>query len=106
MTNAKKEFIEHTGDRLIKCASIEGEKGFTIAKLDSDFDVKQLKAFLKAIDFKYDSGYGGQELYGMIWYEDGTWSHRGEYDGSEWWEHNECPEIPDELKTNGRLEDV
>ena len=32
---------------------------------------------------------------GTIWYTDGTWSDREEYDGDEWWEHRVCPEIPD-----------
>jgi hypothetical protein len=36
----------------------------------------------------------GQELYGTVWLEDGTWLSRGEYDGSEWWEHNVLPPIP------------
>ena len=51
----------------------------------------------KALDFGYDSGYGGQELFGIVWLVDGTWLERGEYDGTEWWEHKECPEIPEEL---------
>jgi hypothetical protein len=29
---------------------------------------------------------------------DGTWSERGEYDGSEWWNYQKCPDIPSELK--------
>jgi hypothetical protein len=50
------------------------------------------------LDFNYDNGYGGQELYGTIWYVDGTWSERGEYDGSEWWDYREVPEVPSYLK--------
>lgn len=38
-----------------------------------------------------DSGYGAQELFGYIWYNDGTWSERAEYDGAEWWEHKIAP---------------
>jgi hypothetical protein len=30
--------------------------------------------------------------------EENTWLERGEYDGSEWWEHNKCPKIPEGLK--------
>jgi hypothetical protein len=55
-----------------------------------------LEEFRTKLDFKYDSGYGGQELYGTVWLDDGTWLSRGEYDGSEWWEHHACPEIPKE----------
>ena len=45
------------------------------------------------MNFEYDNGFGGQELYGTIWLKDGTWCTRGEYDGSEWWEHHERPDI-------------
>jgi len=58
---------------------------------------EDLDNFLNGIDKDYDSGYGGQELFGTIWYKDGTWSTRGEYDGSEWWENHSCPKIPKEL---------
>jgi hypothetical protein len=30
----------------------------------------------------------------LVWLDDGTWLSRGEYDGSEWWEHNQLPTIP------------
>lgn len=54
--------------------------------------------FLDSLDFLYDSGYGGQELYGTIWYEDSSWSERGEYDGSEWWTYKTIPTIPNKLQ--------
>lgn len=100
MTNAKEEFIKHIADRIVSCAvitfSIGWDKGETfllkVDHYDADYD-----RFLQEIDRNYDSGYGGQELYGNIWYTDGTWSERGEYDGSEWWEYNSCPQIPKEL---------
>lgn len=53
------------------------------------------------MDFDYDSGYGGQEIYGFIWYEDGTFSERGEYDGSEWFSYVKTPEIPVHLLIEG-----
>ena len=65
-------------------------KGHTINELDK---------FLEELNFDYDSGYGGQELYGTLWFTDGTWAERGEYDGSEWWERRSRPEIPIELVT-------
>ena len=40
---------------------------------------------------EYDSGYGGQKLYGTVVFKDKTWFTRGEYDGSEWWDYHECP---------------
>lgn len=94
--NANQEFIDHTQEKKIKCASLSREQYYT-DKFDYvlrvNFSGADYQDFLKQLDFNYDDGYGGQNLYGIIWYEDGTWSSRGEYDGSEWWEHNECPVI-------------
>jgi hypothetical protein len=50
------------------------------------------------LDFEYNDGYGSQKLFGIIWFTDGTWSTRGEYDGSEWWEYHVVPDIPTDLK--------
>lgn len=48
--------------------------------------------FLEALDsMDYDNGYGSQHLFGTIVFKDGTWLERGEYDGSEWWEHRKLP---------------
>lgn len=106
MTNAADEFAEHVAEahskikatkiRVGYCYDPDEEKPFAYLKVDyseQDFD-----KFMEKMNFNYDSGYGGQELYGTIWYEDGTWSDRGEYDGSEWWEHNSVPDIPEDLK--------
>lgn len=101
--NAKQEFIEHTANRGlgIKCARINKGEAWdnkeTEYLLPCNYTAADMEAFLKSIDWNYDSGYGGQELFGIIWYNDGTWSDRGEYDGSEWWEHNSCPVISDTL---------
>jgi len=105
MINAKEEFVNHVmgeGIPAIICAKVfidydwEGErKEFNLKLSHSERD---LNAFLFSLDFKYDNGYGGQNLFGTIWYEDGTFSQRGEYDGAEWWEYVAVPEIPDELK--------
>lgn len=98
--NAKKEFLNHIGERKVKCAKIAfgyvySDDSYKYLKLDHN--AEQYMDFLEAIDINYDNGYGGQELYGIIWYEDGTWSERGEYDGSEWWEYKSVPEIDKEL---------
>ena len=88
--NVRKELIKHIGDREVKHVHItvsdENESVRTIAGT--------LDEVLPQLDFEYDSGYCRQELFGNVWYADGTWSERGEYDGSEWWEHKECPPIP------------
>ena len=112
-TNAKQEFLLHTRqislqypEVQILCCTItkgdghssdEEEQKWTY-QLTTGFTQEELEQFLENIDFMYDSGYGGQELFGTIWYKDGTWSERGEYDGSEWWQYQRCPEIPTILK--------
>lgn len=54
--------------------------------------------FFKNLNFYYDSGYGTQELYGTIWFTDGTYSEREEYDGNEGWAHRRAPSIPIQCK--------
>lgn len=95
-TNAKTEFIEHVGSKTVVCAEIHC-KGIN-SSLKVDHSQEDYQAFLTAIDYKYDAGYGCQELYGTIWYADGTWSDRKEYDGSEGWDHFVRPDIPMTLK--------
>jgi hypothetical protein len=53
----------------------------------------ELHTLIPQLNIEYDGGFGRQELFGYIWYTDGSWSERGEYDGSEWWEHKERPSI-------------
>lgn len=104
MINAKQEFIDHINDRCVggrtvKCAEIkfDDDYGFT-AVLPVNYTKVEYEEFLRSIDRDYDEGYGGQNLFGTIWYaEDSTWSQRGEYDGSEWYEFMSVPEVPTEL---------
>lgn len=102
MTNAKEEFIGHNSQvkSKVKAVAIYTDDWEPSIKdcLKVGYTEEDFNSFLKRLDFKYNSGYGGQELYGMIWYEDGTWSERGEYDGSEWWDYRAVPSIPEELK--------
>jgi len=70
------------------------DNGVIVIRLLDQYGGDEYLAFLKALDFEYDNGFGGQELYGTIWFTDGTWAERGEYDGSEWWEHHKKPNIP------------
>jgi hypothetical protein len=87
--NAKEELLKHIGDREVKYVRvIRGGFRKTVV-LEGTLD-----EVLPRLDFDYDNGYGSQELEGTVWYSDGTWSERGEYDGSEWWEHRECPPLP------------
>ena len=103
MSNAKKELLGELKDfkTTIECVKItiwdyyaENKKLIILKKEFTDFDYN---LFLQQLDFEYDSGYGGQELFGCVWLKDGTWLERSEYDGSEWWSHKERPNIPEEL---------
>jgi len=98
---AKAEFLRHVGTRPVLCADIFTEPYGPLAKecrLCLGYSEEDFAYFLNALSFEYDNDYGFQELYGTIWYRDGSWSERGEYDGAEWWEHKQLPEIPDTLK--------
>lgn len=88
MINAKKEILNEIGSREIDLIRIVF--GCPYGRQPQ----KTIEGGIEVIDkldFEYDNGFGGQELFGYIWYKDGTWSERGEYDGSEWWEHKERP---------------
>ena len=75
----------------VKCAHIECRDKDIILKVD--FTDEEYEQFLKDLDFKYDAGYGYQELYGMVWFKDNSWLERYEYDGSEGWRYKKYPEI-------------
>lgn len=63
-----------------------------LIELRSNRDEQDEFLFLENLaSINYDNGYGGQELFGTIVFKDGTWLERGEYDGSEWWEHRKLP---------------
>jgi hypothetical protein len=100
--NAREEFINHIGSRVVLCAQIQigedyGDNTSSTFNLTTGWDSEDWNKFLSCLNFQYDSDYGIQNLNGIIWYKDGTWSDRGEYDGSEWWNYNYCPGIPTEL---------
>jgi len=69
-----------------------------VVQLPVGFTPKKLESILVLLDREYDDGYGRQYLFGTIWFQDGTWATRREYDGSEWWEHHALPELPAELR--------
>ncbi len=99
MRNAKSEFLNEVklSRSRVKCAAINHvdlgyeDRHLKVGHSDADFE-----EFLSLLDFMYDDKYGSQNIYGTIWFEDGTWSTREQYDGSEWWEHHTLPSIPKE----------
>jgi hypothetical protein len=109
LRNAKEELSPFlTESNKVLCATITYEKngnnyfttdkGFKKIILKKNYTSTEYEEFLNSLDFNYDCGYGGQELFGTVWFENGTWLERGEYDGSEWWKNCVVPEIPDECK--------
>lgn len=63
-----------------------------LIELRSNRDEQDEFFFIEGLaSINYDNGYGSQELFGTIVFKDGTWLERGEYDGSEWWEHRKLP---------------
>ena len=87
-----------TGKPDVICAYVRnvnyGEDHDIITSLPLGYTQEQYDEFMLKLDFTYDSGFGGQELDGEIWFKDGTWADRGEYDGSEWWYYHKCPQVP------------
>ena len=107
MKNAKEEIIKHINDRKVIYVAIENVS----MEIDIDIDnggvtenIKNIKGTIEEVlpllDFQYDNGFGYQEVYGTIWYADGTWSERESYDGKEWWVHRVRPELPDNSTNN------
>jgi hypothetical protein len=99
MVNAREEFLEfvESVQREVLCAKVTHDEfygddpvNFSLKRGYSDSDYKE---FLSKLNLKYDAGYGVQELIGRIWFTDGTWADRDEYDGSEWWVLRVCPKI-------------
>jgi hypothetical protein len=103
--NAKKELLDLLKEKDDKLVAAYIRFGYSYSD-DDDVDhftlyrhhtKEELKNFLNFIDREYDNGYGGQELFGTVWCEDGVWYERGEHDGSEWWKRHKYPEPPTEL---------
>lgn len=107
MTNAKKEFLSAIEGSKVICAYIdyqefkwndEGEAKSLKVSLKKGYSKEDFQSFIEKLDFTYDDGYGTQELFGTIWLENNHWLSRLEYDGSEYWQYNCCPKIPNDLK--------
>lgn len=94
MRNAKQELLKEVNPSHIKCAEIECNGRNILMKVGGD-----VTKFIESLDFNYDAGYGGQELFGKVWLtDDKSWLERGEYDGAEWWNLKRTPIIPNKLR--------
>lgn len=110
--NAKEELLEVLSDLSkevsdIKCLWVGYDEYLDRArqtrafhnhtKLRVGWTEQELQKLWYDLDFEYDEGYGDQELFGIVWFNDGSWLERGEYDGAEWWAYRTTPKIPDNL---------
>jgi len=95
MRNAKEEFLDSTNTAIAAVVEYVPFPSGTskVILLKKGHTPEEFNAFLDALDFEYDNGYGTQELFGTIWISPGHWADRGEYDGSEWWDHHAEPPI-------------
>ena len=91
--NAKEEFLDHIKGMGVLAARITTKQDQYV--LQQGYSKKDYQKFLTSLNFSYNDGFGSQFLDGIIWYNDGTWSDRGEYGGSEWWEYRKCPSMAD-----------
>ena len=86
--NAKEELLKHIDGRAVELIRIVHTQKGSFRYINDGVKIEgSLESVLDSLDFEYDNGYGQQYIYGYIWYTDGTWSERQEYDGSEWWQH-------------------
>jgi len=100
--NAKAELLDVININNLKIIAAElsfdafdNSNGFVLYK---HYNEKEYQEFLNFLDRDYNNGYGGQELFGTVWCDEGSWLERGEYDGSEWWNIHKYPDnIPIDL---------
>ena len=65
-----------------------------IVTLKENWSNDEWLAFLEELDFNYNNGFGSQRLFGVVWFKDGSWLERYEYDGAEKWVLKRTPDIP------------
>jgi hypothetical protein len=100
--NARQE-LQREFDRIGKkpvCAMIHdawGSGDGILVLLKKGYTDQEFEQFMHDLDFDYDAGYGMQYIDGTVWFDDGTWLSRNEYDGSEWWVYLGTPKIPVDL---------
>jgi hypothetical protein len=95
------DLINTSAQTGIRCAKIlVSSDGWSADKtiiLKDNYTHQELIKFFEELDFEYDDGFGNQEIFGTVWFLDGTYADRGEYDGSECWRVHGTPDIPNDL---------
>lgn len=108
MINAKNEVLreieyvtKREGCKLLCCELFKEIDDLEVAiRLRINYTPEAYKAALDELDFEY--GFSDQMVYGIIWYDNETWSDRimGD-DGQLYWQHHrKMPEIPRYLRPN------
>ena len=102
--NTRQEFLEEVADRNLVCARVgfDDENYGRTPKwfvLREGYTAQEFNQFLDYLDFDYDEGYGSQELFGVILFED-SYSDRFEYDGSEAWDNHKMPSAAEVMETS------
>jgi hypothetical protein len=98
MRNATAEITEFVRDRGVVLAAQVSFKPNSQVEVDYQYRLgDNWEAFCESLDLDYDAGFGTQQLFGTIWFQDGSWGTRREYDGAEWWQHHMRPQIPENL---------
>jgi len=84
MINFKEETLE-----AIEESNHKIEDVMFVGSYDGKYRIN-IKKFLEKSDFEYDAGYGSSQIATdlIVYFYDGSYLSRGEYDGSEWWEYN------------------
>lgn len=84
----------------VETTSVLSHDGYTVDDIawigTREFTIPIHEFFDVARNTVYNNGYGSAAIPCdlLIMMKDGSWYSRGEYDGSEWWEHNIVPEKP------------
>jgi hypothetical protein len=80
----------------IEAASIQFKQpdgNFRFINLKKGHSTEEFNAFCETLNFEYDARVKGQ-VFGTIWFTDGTWAERGGDDSLVCWEHHSKSEIP------------
>lgn len=94
--------LEETKDKLKVCHKTPVDVLWIGTKDGSE--AMTWEEFAKIADFDYDEGYGEIEIRpDLVVVGKGWWLERHEYDGSEWWEYKEQPQLQENPKKPTRI---
>ena len=88
------DFMRNLVEETISFLKKHGKKWSDVVGVcGNDFQITK-EQFLELADKRYDSGYGGNEVaLDLKVVGKDFWLERNEYDGAEWWEYKEIPNL-------------